>query len=1130
MIALGTSLLIAFCTGSAHSWFRVPDSEVIQVREEDGEVAACLPFAFIGVEPGAPDLPSYPEWITLPAGEVATRIEVSEVEWGDLPGDWLIRPLPAPEILSLPAHVSAQRDEVIYGTDGYWPGTTVELTGTGYRDGVPSAEILVHPLRYNPVTRHMQRLLSFGIEVETSPGDRGTPVPTRVSDRDLQVRMLIVTGEPVRAPFDSLAAWRTGGGMPTEVVTTGEIYSSTPGADDAERIRNYIKSRWLTDGIDFVLLGGDVGIVPCRFVFVINYQFAGGIGDIRPSDLYFSDLDGTWNRNGNNIWGELADSLDLYPDVSVGRASVEDIDEAWGFVNKVIAYETADITDHLDDALMMAGTYDPETDGAVQADWIVDNCIPPFFTVTKQYQSMGTYGLEQAISALEQGTSVLCIISHGATFMVGPMDNEDVDGIDSNGRFYGMASTTGCWTNAFDGDAISEHLITNPVGGGVSYIGNTSFGWGSPGNPLFGYSDRMNRELFSVAFEDPTLSLGEIVSEAKESYIPFSHQQNVYRCVVFILNLLGDPSMVIHRMPPVQPTIDAPGIVTSNTLLIPVTIGTGGVDPEAATICIHGPGFSSYTVETPDASGHLVAELPGPPSGDITLTVTGPNIRRTSVVIPLGTGPSLVLEGVEIDDPQDFGHLSPGGAASVFLTLGNQGTVDLSDVGLSATLLEGPAQVIQSSVSYGDMPAGSSSQGAGSLQIVVDPSASTGDIVRLDLSMSSYEGNWSFELPLLVYAPGLVISTCSIDDSAGGNGNGYAEAGESFDLLLDIANIGLLDATDVTASIPAGPSWLEWTAPSASVPSIPADGTGTLVLGGALGLEAPEVAVVDFMVDIEASPGWAGQDTLLFIVGDFGMSEDVESGSPGWTHSGTGDLWHIASAAGHSGTHSWRCADPVGGGYEPEMDAILSSPPVSLAPAAGMTFWAKFDIALYGGDGLYVILTDVAGADRDTLDFIGAGGLLGSGSGQSRNDLQWLPRTYDLSGLREPGSEVRIEFSFHSDSDDDVGPGFWVDDITLDGCYAGSLGAGGSLIPGAFSMGAPSPNPGTGVVHFSLTVAEAPWTVEIFDMSGRLLRRQSGSDPFCGEFEIGLPDASPGIYFVRARAGGMSEARSFVIL
>ncbi len=195
---------------------------------------------------------------------------------------------------------------------------------------------------------------------------------------------------------------------------------------------------------------------------------------------------------------------------------------------------------------------------------------------------------------------------HGWIGIVGPLDNGDVDGVDSDGRFFGMMYSIGCWTSAYDFDSISEHFLNNPSGGGVSYIGNSSYGWGSPGNPLYGYSDRFDRELFKILFEDPTLTLGELLSAAKETYIPFAHQENCYRCVLYMVNLLGDPSMRTFRRTPVIPDIQCPEIVSEYTFSFPVTVTVPGEwQPGNITVCLSDQDLDVYHAAVLDGSGHM---------------------------------------------------------------------------------------------------------------------------------------------------------------------------------------------------------------------------------------------------------------------------------------------------------------------------------------------------------------------------------------------------------------------------------------------------------------------------------------------------------------------------------------------
>ncbi len=52
--------------------------------------------------------------------------------------------------------------------------------------------------------------------------------------------------------------------MSTQIVSVSDILNTTSGADDQEKIRNYIIAAYETDPLRYVLLGGDTDVIPHR--------------------------------------------------------------------------------------------------------------------------------------------------------------------------------------------------------------------------------------------------------------------------------------------------------------------------------------------------------------------------------------------------------------------------------------------------------------------------------------------------------------------------------------------------------------------------------------------------------------------------------------------------------------------------------------------------------------------------------------------------------------------------------------------------------------------------------------------------------------------------------------------------
>ena len=155
---------------------------------------------------------------------------------------------------------------------------------------------------------------------------------------------VIITADSFKTAFQELADWKTKKGVPARVVTLDSIYVEYTGTDNAEKVRNFIIEANGTWGTIWVLLGGQCDyewgqeIVPRRNIwyrtsYVGNYPDE----DTIPSDLYFSDLDGNWNADGDGTYGESSDDVDFYSDVFVGRAPVRTVSQVEIFIDKVLS-------------------------------------------------------------------------------------------------------------------------------------------------------------------------------------------------------------------------------------------------------------------------------------------------------------------------------------------------------------------------------------------------------------------------------------------------------------------------------------------------------------------------------------------------------------------------------------------------------------------------------------------------------------------------------------------------------------------------------------------------------------------------------------------------------------------------
>src|SRR5262245_13622752 len=236
--------------------------------------------------------------------------------------------------------------------------------------------------------------------LRTSAAPGGPFRPTHAPSLDgSPVEYLIVTSEAMAPEFARLAAWKTAKGVPAVVRTVADVEAAAlHGVDFAETLRNYLRDAYQLWGVRFVLLGGDIDIIPVRTAAMglLNFEFP-------ISDLYYSCLDGTWNADGDAYFGEApaapgdpSDEADFFAEVFLGRAPVSTRAEAALFVDKTLRYEQPLQQDFQHKILFLAEVlfptqYDPDgpppaADGAEYAQEVAD-LLPVWMQPRKLYEA-----------------------------------------------------------------------------------------------------------------------------------------------------------------------------------------------------------------------------------------------------------------------------------------------------------------------------------------------------------------------------------------------------------------------------------------------------------------------------------------------------------------------------------------------------------------------------------------------------------------------------------------------------------------------------------------------------------------------------------------------------------------------
>ena len=93
---------------------------------------------------------------------------------------------------------------------------------------------------------------------------------------------------------------------PTELVDLEQILATTDGADSPEKLKRWLFREWSERGLGYVLLVGDVSVVPVRYMVLDRVTPAAFDYSFYPSDLYYADLtkpDGSFEDwNASHSW------------------------------------------------------------------------------------------------------------------------------------------------------------------------------------------------------------------------------------------------------------------------------------------------------------------------------------------------------------------------------------------------------------------------------------------------------------------------------------------------------------------------------------------------------------------------------------------------------------------------------------------------------------------------------------------------------------------------------------------------------------------------------------------------------------------------------------------------------------
>lgn len=462
-----------------------------------------------------------------------------------------------------------------------------------------------------------------------APSLQATPfAPTLLpSTSGSPVDCVILAPDSLADVFQRLADHQTRTGRATVVRTLSTIRAADPRSNDlAQAIRSFLKSARDLWGIRWAVLAGDHDTIPLRLVEVRFAEVT-----MLPSDAYYADLDGTWDDNGNGIFGEVADNLDMEPDIAVGRLSASTRAQAEVLVGKALRYAVTPLIPTLEKQLILAEVLFPrdwfpgqlaQVDGGIDAESLRVRA-PACATVDRIYENTDRFPAAtaltttSALAALSRGYNVVYHIGHGSRSQLsmgnGVVTVTDLETI-SNGDSAALWVSSNCASAAVDFDCVGERLTRRPDGGALAYVGCTRDDWP-------GAAAKLNRQLQSELFGPAERTLGEAVENARAALLPAARGETQERWSYFETVLLGSPALPIWRCAPDTLAVARPATVPLHNGAFLVTVTSSGAPVESALVVAWKAGEDYRAVLTNALGQATVPFHPGTP-GSFSLAVT----------------------------------------------------------------------------------------------------------------------------------------------------------------------------------------------------------------------------------------------------------------------------------------------------------------------------------------------------------------------------------------------------------------------------------------------------------------------------------------------------------------------------
>ena len=446
-------------------------------------------------------------------------------------------------------------------------------------------------------------ILLMALAVPTKVWGQSSPFPSNdyISPYDTicyekeHLHYLIITTDSLRPAFKDFALSKAFKGYDVKIVAVEDIYhdysNNTNITDSVERIKWFIGNQYVqcNKKLQYVLLGGDINIIPTRFAAprvtvnlyeALDYALKYDSLKLLATDKYYTSFQNSfnWDDGGNGRYAEIAETINIayvgnftiendnahYKQAAnISRLPVRNSSDIINYTKKLFRYERDELNSSYSYIrALFAGCYSFCNIGSVSdSRYWGDSICNNFLTgrmVTKLYDNNFTTSALHSALGNTYGYNLINIDTHGTetgwrmSDGVSYYNTDLVNALNANAA--SVITTTSCDVTDFTAtESLGKSFILNPNNNSIAFWGSTNYGWG----PLYdefqsspGASVELVGHFYRNLKNEPNKQLGHIVDKSCRDLDCYPDQYSPERFLQMSQTLLGDAEFTIYSGTP----------------------------------------------------------------------------------------------------------------------------------------------------------------------------------------------------------------------------------------------------------------------------------------------------------------------------------------------------------------------------------------------------------------------------------------------------------------------------------------------------------------------------------------------------------------------------------------------------